>query len=114
MPQSTAIWLGLLALLFIGVVFLVPAGYGLPGPIFGILILLAAIPGLIVGWLIYRRFVRRGDVDPIGGPQDRPDPGRVVTPNADEAEEQVNSFRRATGDDELEATPGGYRERTER
>jgi hypothetical protein len=111
MPQSAFLWVGVLALLLIGVAFLVPAGYGLPGPIFGILILLAATPGLLVGWLIYRRFVKRGDIDRLGGAQDHPDPGRVVTPNAGEAEEQVNSFRRAAGDEELEATSNGFRER---
>lgn len=113
MPQSTVIWLGIIAAIFLGIAFLVPAGYGLPGPVFGVIFLLLAVPGLLVGGGVYRRYVKRGDVDRLGGAQDHPDPEQAVkVPNATEAEEQVNSFRRASGEREVEVRSDGVRERS--
>lgn len=64
MAPSMALIIGLLALLVVGVVFVIPAGYGLPGPIFGLLALLAITPGLAIIWMLYRRAIRRGDISP--------------------------------------------------
>jgi hypothetical protein len=48
-----------------------PAGYGLPAPLFALVAIGAGVPGLIVGWLIYRMLVRRGDIAPLGaGPNE--------------------------------------------
>jgi hypothetical protein len=75
-----------LAVFFVIVIAItLPAGYGLPAPLFALVALGACLPGLIVGWLIYRALVRRGDIAPIGaGPNEGPDPdpsdGRASRP----------------------------------
>ena len=111
MPQSIVLFVGVLVALFLVVALAIPAGYGLPSPVWGLIAVLATAPGLFVGWLLYRRRVARGDIDPLG--TGGPDPGRdrVATPNREQAVEQVNSFRRAAGDDEVEEADGGYRTR---
>jgi hypothetical protein len=61
-----------LAVFFLIVIAIaLPAGYGLPAPLFALVALGACVPGLFVGWLIYRALVRRGDIAPIGaGPNE--------------------------------------------
>ena len=108
MPQSIVLFVGVLVALFLVVALAVPAGYGLPSPVWGLIAVLATAPGLFVGWLLYRRRVARGDIDPLGAGGPDPERDRVETPNREQAVEQVNSFRRATGDEELEERDGGY------
>jgi hypothetical protein len=112
MPQSIVLFVGALVVLFLVVTLAVPAGYGLPSPVWGIIAMVAIAPGLFVGWLLYRRHVARGDVEPLGAGGPDPERDRVAMPNRDQAVEQVNSFRRAAGDDELEEAGGGYRTRS--
>ena len=61
-----------LAVFFLIVIAItLPAGYGLPAPLFALIALGACVPGLIVGWLLYRALVRRGDIAPLGaGPHE--------------------------------------------
>jgi hypothetical protein len=61
-----------LAVFFLIVIAItLPAGYGLPAPLFALIALGACIPGLFVGWLIYRLLVRRGDIAPLrAGPNE--------------------------------------------
>jgi hypothetical protein len=97
------ILLAVLAALFVGVSLLVPAGYGLPGPVFGLLALLLAAPALVGGLFIYRTLVRRGDVPPLS--EDAvdddfdPDAPRPLhrAPNRARSVRQVSAFRRAMG-----------------
>jgi hypothetical protein len=103
-PPTILLFGGLLALLILGVAFVVPAGYGLPGPVFGVIALVGVLPGLFVGWLIYRYYVDRGQVPRLGtqlpeAAQDDEDRETVVAPNAERAHEQVSSFRRAAGEE---------------
>jgi hypothetical protein len=104
MPPTILLFGGVLALLFLVVAFAVPAGYGLPGPVFGVIALLGVLPGLLVGWLIYRFYVSRGDVPQLGtelpdAAQDDDDRETVAVPNEERAREQVASFRRAAGEE---------------
>ena len=56
-----------LAVFFLIVVSItLPAGYGLPAPLFALIALGAAAPGLFVSWLMYRWLVKRGEIQPIG------------------------------------------------
>ena len=61
-----------LAVFFLIVIAItLPAGYGLPAPLFALVALGACFPGLLVGWLIYRALVRRGEIAPLGaGPHE--------------------------------------------
>jgi hypothetical protein len=61
-----------LAVFFLIVIAItLPAGYGLPAPLFALIALGACFPGLIVSWLLYRLLVRRGDIAPLGaGPNE--------------------------------------------
>jgi hypothetical protein len=104
MPPTILLFGAVLALLFLAVAFAVPAGYGLPGPVFGVIALLGILPGLFVGWLIYRYYVSQGEVPRLGtempqAAQDEEDRETVVAPNAERAHEQVSSFRRAAGEE---------------
>jgi hypothetical protein len=104
MPPTILLFGAVLALLLLAVAFAVPAGYGLPGPIFGVIALLGVLPGLFVGWLIYRYYVGRGDVPQLGtqlpdAARDDEDRETAVAPNAERAHEQVSSFRRAAGEE---------------
>ncbi len=105
MPPTILLFAGVLALILLVVAFAVPAGYGLPGPIFGVIALVGTIPGLFVGWLIYRHFVHKGDVPRLGtdvpeAAEREEDREVVVEPNAERAQEQVSSFRRAAGEED--------------
>ena len=66
-----------LAVFFLIVIAItLPAGYGLPAPLFALVALGASVPGLLIGWLIYRALVRRGDIAPLGaGPNEGLDRG---------------------------------------
>ena len=78
---------------------LVPAGWGLPAPVFGLLALLATGPGLFAGWLLYRRLAARGDVEPLSGAQrGEPEPENPEAPaEGRPVERRVGAFRRAAG-----------------
>lgn len=57
--------------LLIVVAITVPAGYGLPAPLFALVALAASVPGLIASWFVYRALVRRGEITPLGaGPHE--------------------------------------------
>jgi hypothetical protein len=103
MPQTALPFLAVLAALLIAVAFVVPAGYGLPGPVYGVIVLLSTVPGLIVGWFIYRHYVKRDQVPALGDglPEaaEEEDRETVVAPNAERAHEQVASFKRAAGEE---------------
>jgi hypothetical protein len=110
-PPTILLFAAVLAALLLVVAFAVPAGYGLPGPVFGVIALLGTLPGLMVGWLIYRHYVNRGDVPRLGtkmpeAGQDDEDHETVVAPNAERAHEQVSSFRRAAGEEPPERPLG--------
>jgi hypothetical protein len=47
------------------VVALLIGGWG-PAPIFAVAFLVFIAPGLLAGWLLYRRRVSRGEVPPLG------------------------------------------------
>jgi hypothetical protein len=102
--MPTALYfLALFGVLVLLVSLLAPAGWGLPGPIFGLLFLLFAGPGLMISWFLYRRAVKSGEVPPIsaGTPGANEEASRPVErePNRDEARRRVSSFRRAAGDE---------------
>jgi hypothetical protein len=104
MPPTILLFGAVLALLLLAVAFVVPAGYGLPGPVFGVIALVGILPGLFVGWLIYRYYVGQGEVPRLGtqlpeAAQEDEDRETVVAPNAERAHEQVSSFRRAAGEE---------------
>lgn len=46
-------------------VALLVGGWG-PAPVFAVLFLVFVAPGLIGGWLLYRRRVRAGEIPPLG------------------------------------------------
>ena len=58
--------IALAVFLVIVVAITLPAGYGLPAPIFALIAMAACAPGLFVGWLVYRALVKRGEVRPVG------------------------------------------------
>jgi hypothetical protein len=111
MPPTILLFAAIIALGLIVVAFAVPAGYGLPGPVFGVIALMGTLPGLFVGWLIYRHYVNRGEVPRLGtempeASQDEGDRETVHAPNAERAHEQVSSFRRAAGEETSERPLG--------
>lgn len=93
--------LGIVAVLFLGLSLLAPAGWGIPSPAWAIAALVVTAPGLLVGWTIYRRQVHRGEVAPLGeGVGEDPGGTEVVAePNAERAARQRASFRRAAGEE---------------
>ena len=57
--------------LLVVVAITLPAGYGLPAPVFALIALGSCLPGLLVGWLVYRAMVKRGHIAPVGkGPHE--------------------------------------------
>ncbi len=102
MPPFWLIAVGLLGGVFIGVALLVPAGYGLPAPIFGVIGILLALPALLVGLFIYLRMVRRGQLQAFGAAKLRREAsdregGEEIPPAHQEAQRRVRRFRRASG-----------------
>ena len=78
MPATTLIFGGLILGVAVVVALLV-GGWG-PAPIVAIGFLVFIAPGLLAGWLLYRRRVSRGEVPPLGaearGEQSAPAPTR--------------------------------------
>jgi hypothetical protein len=69
--ESVPVVIALAVFFLIVIAITLPAGYGLPAPLFALVALGASLPGLVVAWLIYRSLVRRGDIAPIGaGPNE--------------------------------------------
>jgi hypothetical protein len=65
--------------LLIVVAITLPAGYGLPAPVFALIALASCAPGLFVGWLVYRALVKRGQIQPVGkGLHEGPDRDETV------------------------------------
>ena len=113
MPASAAILVGLLVVVLLVVVLSVPAGYGLPAPIFGLLALLFAGPALFVGFLLYRRLAKRGEIQTLSEQADErrdSDQRAVTAPNAGETAQRVSAFRRAEGKPPVEVGDGEVRE----
>jgi hypothetical protein len=89
--------IALAVFLLIVVAITVPAGYGLPAPAFALIALGACVPGLLVGWLLYRALVRRGQVPPLGeGLHEGPAPHREVGTGERPAHRTPNREQRAT------------------
>ncbi|HKG16420.1 MAG TPA: hypothetical protein VKA96_01905 [Solirubrobacteraceae bacterium] len=104
MPAFLPLVLGLLSLLLIGLALLVPAGYGLPAPIFPLIALILGAPALIVALLMYLSMIRSGRIQAFGADRlrreasDRDDRDEIP-PAHEEAQRRVRSFRRAAGED---------------
>jgi hypothetical protein len=65
-------------------VALLVGGWG-PAPVIALLLLVFAAPGAIVGWMLYRRRVRSGEVPPLGA-KARGEDDAVPSPTRREAE----------------------------
>jgi hypothetical protein len=104
MTAFLPILLGLVGLLLIGLALLVPAGYGLPAPIFPLIALILGAPALIVALVMYLSMVRSGRIQAFGAGRlrreasDRDDRDEIPPANQ-EAQRRVRGFRRAAGEE---------------
>src|SRR5437868_3987004 len=70
--------------LLVVVAITLPAGYGLPAPVFALIAVRSWLAGLLIGWVVYRAMVKRGPIPPVGkGPpefRDRAGSGEAERP----------------------------------